>query len=70
MMLAIWENVISLEELIADRQLVRKFIGHARSANYEMGGYAMSLDAPMQDGRSWYDVLPDDAGDWLGNATG
>jgi hypothetical protein len=57
-MLAIWEQSVSLAELRSNRLLVQKFIGRVRKANYEMGGYAMSLDMPMQDGRSWYDVLP------------
>ena len=58
-MLALWERSISISELKANRLLVQKFVGHARKSNYEMGGYAMSLDAPMRDGRSWYDVIPD-----------
>lgn len=58
-MLALWQKETSIEELRGDRALVNKFIKGARAINYEAGGYALSLDAPMQDGRSWYDVLPD-----------
>lgn len=58
-MLALWERDTSLEELRADKALVRKFMNRARNDNYELGGYALSLDQPMRDGRSWYDVLPD-----------
>jgi hypothetical protein len=58
-MLALWQKEISVEELRRDKSLVRKFIGGFRKANLEGGGYALSLDMPMRDGRSWYDVLPD-----------
>lgn len=57
-MLALWEGQISIEELRSNKSLVSDFIGRARKANYEAGGYALSLDAPMGDGRSWYEVLP------------
>ena len=59
-MLAIWEKTVTIEELRADKALVRKFISGARRANYEGSGYALSLDQPMRDGRSWYDVLSSD----------
>lgn len=58
-MLALWQKEVSLEELQADRALVRKFISGFRKANLEGGGYCLSLDVPMKDGRNWYDVLPD-----------
>ncbi len=58
-MLALWQGDTSIEELRADKALVNHFIRGARKANYEGGGYALSLDVPMRDGRSWYDVLPD-----------
>lgn len=57
-LLALWQKEISLDELRADRAAVNKFIRGVRKANYEAGGYALSLDVPMKDGRSWYDVLP------------
>lgn len=53
-MLAIWEGRATIEELRRDRKLLSKFIGAIRTSNYEAGGHALSLDAPM---RSWYDVL-------------
>lgn len=58
-MLALWQKQVSLEELRRDKSLVRKFVSGFRKANLEAGGYVMSLDVPMRDGRSWYDVLPD-----------
>jgi hypothetical protein len=61
-MLALWMKKITLEELRADSRAVRSFIKGFRATNHEAGGFALSLDAPMHDGRSWYDVLPDDAG--------
>lgn len=56
-MLALWQREVSIEELRADRKLIGKFISGAKKANLEGGGYALSLDQPMRDGRSWYDVL-------------
>lgn len=58
-MLAIWQKQTSIEELRRDKALVNSFIRGAKNLNYEGGGYALSLDMPMRDGRSWYDVLPD-----------
>lgn len=63
-MLALWEKKIDIAELKKSPLLVRSFIKTFRAANHEMNGYAMSLDAPMQDGRSWYDVLPESGGLW------
>lgn len=59
-MLALWMKEISLEELRTSKTLVGTFIKGFRKANLEGGGFALSLDVPMQDGRSWYDVLPDE----------
>lgn len=59
MMLAVWSGATSLEALQSDKALVNSYIREARKLNYEGGGFAMSLDVPMMDGRSWYDVLPD-----------
>lgn len=58
-MLAIWTKEVSLDELRSDRALVNRFVKGFRRANLEGGGWALSLDVPMKDGRSWYDVLPD-----------
>jgi hypothetical protein len=63
MMLALWQKQTTIEELQSDPALVRKFITGFRKANLEGGGYALSLDVPMRDGRSWYDVLPDNSSD-------
>lgn len=59
-MLAILEGKTTLEELRLSSSLVRSFVRRANHDNMESGGYALSLDAPMRDGRSWYDVLPAD----------
>jgi hypothetical protein len=59
-MLAIWQKETSLEELHRDKSLLRKFTSGFRKANFEMNGYAISLDKPLRDGRSWYDILPDE----------
>ena len=58
-MLALWQKKITLEELRLDKSLMRGFMSGHRKANLEAGGYVLSLDQPMQDGRSWYDILPD-----------
>lgn len=58
-MLQMFLGEITLDELRNGPGLVRKFINQYRKQNCEAGGYAISLDAPMVDGRSWYDVLPD-----------
>lgn len=60
-MLALWMKETSLEELRSDRALLGRFVRGFRKANFEAGGQAISLDVPMRDGRSWYDVLPDPA---------
>jgi hypothetical protein len=60
-MLAIWQKEMTLDELREDTALVRKFTKGFYKANLEAGGHAISLDVPMRDGRSWYDVLPDPA---------
>lgn len=57
-MLAIWMKQITLEELREDRTAVQSFVRGFRKSNFEAGGHAISLDVPMHDGRSWYDVLP------------
>ncbi len=59
-MLAIWQKEISLDELKKTPSLLRKYSGRVRTMNYEAGGYCISLDMPMRDGRKWYDVLPDE----------
>lgn len=40
----------------------RKFTGATLKTNFEMSGQSLSLDVPMFDGRSWHDVLPENAG--------
>lgn len=62
-MLALWQKEVSIDELRGDRALVQSFIRGFRKANFEAGGQAISLDTPMRDGRSWYDVLPDPSTD-------
>lgn len=57
-MLALWEGKITLDQLKANRSNVRAFVRTFTTENYEGGGYAMSLDQPMHDGRSWHDILP------------
>lgn len=59
MLADIYLGEASLEELTAESKLVRKYITRMKKDNYEGGGYAISLDQPMYDGRSWYDVLPE-----------
>lgn len=59
-MLALWQKEVTLNELRQDKSLLRKFTSGFRKANFELGGYALSLDQPMSDGRSWYDILPDE----------
>lgn len=56
-MLALWEGRITLEQLKANRANIRPFVRSFTRDNYESGGYAVSLDQPMHDGRSWHDVL-------------
>lgn len=58
-MLALWEKRITLDQLRANSKNLRPFIRQFSAANYENGGYALSLDQPMYDGRSWHDVLAD-----------
>lgn len=60
-MLALWEKTISLDEIKSSPSLVRDFVRRAYKSNYEGSGWAFSLDVPMPDGRSWYEVLPDSA---------
>lgn len=57
-MLALWTKEVELTALQSDPRIVRAFITKTRKANYEGGGYALSLDTPLADGRSWYDILP------------
>lgn len=56
-MLALWEQKITLDDLLANRARVREFVAAFKRQNMESGGYAISLDVPMHDGRSWHDVL-------------
>jgi hypothetical protein len=56
-MLALWEKRITLDQLKASRSNIRMFVTSFRRDNWEASGYAVSLDQPMHDGRSWHDVL-------------
>jgi hypothetical protein len=56
-MLALWEKKITLDQIKANRADLRAFVRGFNKENYEAGGYAISLDDPMHDGRSWHDVL-------------
>lgn len=60
-MLALWERKITMDQLRANLADVRSFVRSFKRANYEVGGYAVSLDQPMESGQSWHDVLPDPA---------
>lgn len=62
-MLAIWEGRITIDELQSNPKALRSFTAQARTNNFECGGYAISLDVPMRDGRSWYDILPNNRED-------
>jgi hypothetical protein len=56
-MLALFEGAITIDDLRKNKGQIRTFIKAFRRDNWEEGGYAISLDAPMHDGRSWHDVL-------------
>lgn len=60
-MLALWQKETTLDELRGSKAMIGKFTKGFYSRNFEAGGHALSLDTPMRDGRSWYDVLPDPA---------
>jgi hypothetical protein len=55
--LAVMEGRVSVDELRSNPGLIRRFTGAHRKASFELGGYAVSLDAPMRSGQSWHDVL-------------
>jgi hypothetical protein len=59
-MLALLENVITLADVKSNAARLRSFVASFRKANFENSGYAISLDEPMRDGRSWHDVLVDE----------
>lgn len=62
-MLAFLEGRASLDEI--KRGGWRKLTRITFESNFESSGYALSLDMPMSDGRSWHDVLSHEQG--LGN---
>ena len=64
-LLALFEQRITLNELKANRANLRSFVASFRRDNYESGGYAVSLDQPMYDGRSWHDTLSSDNSPWI-----
>lgn len=57
LMLALLDGQITLTEIRANPGIVRAFIRKFKNQNYESRGYALSLDEPMPDGRSWHNVL-------------
>lgn len=58
-MVDLLEGKTTIHELQTDKRLIAKYIKAFRLQNTELCGYAISLDRPLADGRSWYDVLPD-----------
>lgn len=44
-MLAMWEGKITVDELRRNRNNLRAFVRSFKSANFEMGGYGVSMDA-------------------------
>jgi hypothetical protein len=60
-MIALWEKRITLDQLKAARENVRGLVRAFNRANFEQSGFAVSLDLPREDGRSWHDVLADPA---------
>lgn len=46
-LLALWEKRVTMEELRKQGQKLRSFVRQFYRSNYEMGGYAKSLDAPL-----------------------
>lgn len=63
-MLALWEKKVTVDQIKANRADLRAFIRAFSKENYEAGGYARSLDEPLPDGRSRYDVLSEADGLW------
>jgi hypothetical protein len=62
-MLALYEGTVTIDELRKNKGHLRAFIRSFKRDNLEEGGYAISLDQPMRDGRSWHDVLTYETGD-------
>lgn len=60
-MVALLENRITINQLKLNRSDVNAFVRQFKRENMESNGYAISLDCPMYDGRSWHDVLADPA---------
>lgn len=57
LLLAVLEGSVSVAALKSDRAFLRATITRLRRENFESGGYAISLDEPRPDGRTWYDTL-------------
>lgn len=53
------EGTISANDLKTNPAVVRRFINQHNRENHEGSGYAVSLDQPLPDGRSRYDLLAD-----------
>jgi hypothetical protein len=56
-LLALVEGKTTREGLRLSRKDITAFFRSSMRANFEGGGYALSLDQPMRDGRSFYDVI-------------
>ncbi len=56
-MLALWEGKVTLDDLRRHRGSIRSFVRSFNVANFEAAGYAISLDRPLRNGGSWYDIL-------------
>lgn len=63
-LLAILEGSATIAELSSSRAALSTFYRAHRRENFELGGYAVSLNEPRHDGRSWHDILPDTATLW------
>jgi len=65
-MLALLEGEITIDQVKANRQALRPFIRQFRKDNLTLGGYALSLDAPLENGRSWHEVFVLPGADYAG----
>jgi len=59
MIVALLEGKITEAQIRAGSKDMRAFVTAFRRNNFEQHGYAKSLDVPIGDGRSWYDVMPE-----------
>lgn len=63
-LLAILEGRTTFAEIQTNRAALSAFCRAHHRESFELGGYAVSLNEPRRDGRSWHDVLPDTATPW------